>query len=209
MSEIVINIFGMRRSGLHCIVDDIIKHWNKENNCNLVFYNDAITTNYTPISNSVFLFEDQINYITTNYKEYNVIIIRDIYDNIISRIGKNKKWSQVNRRYIKTIKTIIKEFLEIENNIPNKILINYNKYILDTDYRNDILKNYFQILNIKKFSNEIPGFGGGKTFNNDDLRNEVKIDNHTYSHIENDLELLDLVEKYFGYYLLDKLKKHL
>ena len=146
----IINIYGMRRSGLHCITFDIISNFNKEYKCELKFHNDVQYKN-TKIGSksSVFLFEDQLIYKKKehiDYNEYNVIILRDIYENVTSRIKKNMGWSLINEKYMNTMKSILKEFNNTGNIIPNKILINYNKYISDDVYRKNILKNTLTVI---------------------------------------------------------------
>jgi hypothetical protein len=209
----IINIYGMRRSGLHCITFDIISNFNKEYKCELKFHNDVQYKN-TKIGSksSVFLFEDQLIYKKKehiDYNEYNVIILRDIYENVTSRIKKNMGWSLINEKYINTIKSILKEFNNTGNIIPNKILINYNKYVSDNVYRKNILKNSFNIQNISDFSKEIPHYGGGKTFKNNKNRYKIKIEKDIFNLFKNDKELLELVKQYYGYDLIKKLEQHL
>ena len=95
------------------------------------------------------------------------------------------------------------------NIIPNKILINYNKYVSDNVYRKNILKNSFNIQNISDFSKEIPHYGGGKTFKNNKNRYKIKIEKDIFNLFKNDKELLELVKQYYGYDLIKKLEQHL
>tara|TARA_A100001015_G_C14771147_1_gene625295 strand:- start:202 stop:849 length:648 start_codon:yes stop_codon:yes gene_type:complete len=204
-------INGMRRSGLHCIVNDIILHYNFQNKINLLFKNDVnlIKYNNLPKNHSVFLFEDQLNVVQNKMRtQFNIIIIRDIYDNIISRIKKSAGWSKVNKSYLKIMKKILKEILGITNTIPDKIIINYNLYISNHDYRISILKQ-FGISDIKPFSKEIPHYGGGRTFKPYEKRENVIINKDIYDIIKNDLEFLELVRKYYNYDLIQKLDKHI
>jgi len=142
--------------------------------------------------------------------QYNIIIIRDIYDNIISRIKRNTGWSKVDTLYLETMNKILKEILGITNNIPDKIVIDYNLYISRSRcrYRISILKQ-FGILNIKPFSKKIPHYGGGKTFRKHDKREDVIINSSTYNLIKNNLEFIDLVKKYYKYDIIQKLDKHI
>lgn len=204
-------INGMRRSGLHCIVNDIIVHYNFQNKIKLIFRNNIKLREYfyLPKKNSVFLFEDQLNVLQTNINtQFNIIIIRDIYDNLTSRIKKNANWARVDKSYLETMKNILKEVLNITNNIPDKIIINYNLYISSNDYRISILRR-FGISDIKPFSKKIPDFGGGKTFKEHEKREDVIINRRIYNIIKNDLEFLKLVKKYYNYDLIQKLDKHI
>ena len=247
---------GMRRSGLHCIVNDIIYHYNYNNNIKLQYRNDVSLDDYNrfPKNNTVFMFEDQLNILQSKMDtQFNIIIIRDIYNNLTSRIkksnifkayaeeaalvakkkkeeaeeaalvAKKKKeeaeetkkvafkkrynWAKVDEYYLETMKKILREILGITNNIPDKIIINYDLYISSNDYRSSILKQ-FDILNITPFSKEIPHYGGGKTFKKHEKRESVIIDNYTYSLIKNDLEFIELVREYYNYDLIQKLDKH-
>lgn len=205
-------INGMRRSGLHCIADDIIRHYYIKNKTSLEFVNNTDINYFNKLqnkNNKVFLFEDQLNLIKTNMQtQYNIIIIRDIYDNLISRIKKKTWWSKVNENYLEVMKNILREILSITNNIPNKIIIDYDRYILNNDYRCSILKQ-FTFFDIKPFSKKIPHYGGGKTFKDYESRSEVVIPSQIYNIIKSDLEFLELVKKYYNYDLIDKLDKHI
>ena len=205
-------INGMRRSGLHCITDDIIRHYYIKNKTSLQLVNDTNINYFNKLqnkNNKVFLFEDQLNLIKTNMQtQYNIIIIRDIYDNLISRIKKKASWSRVDKNYFGVMKNILREILSITNNIPNKIIINYDKFISNNDYRCSILKQ-FTFFDIEPFSKKIPHYGGGKTFKDCESRSEVVIPRQIYHIIKNDKEFLELVKKYYNYDLIDKLDKHI
>lgn len=212
-NKVFINLWGMRRSGLHCITNDLLYHYGKENNIDLTYYNDHRTKEFVynlhNYGNSVFLYEDKLKYLTSPYKEFNVIIIRDVYNNIISRFGINIIDTNSLDNYVNVLSKIIKEFLNIEKYIPKGILINYDRYIKDQDYRNKILTEKFFITKIEPFSSEIPHYGGGATFKNPEDRFKLKIPQDFYDKLEKKTEFLELVTQYFGYDLLEKLKKHL
>lgn len=204
--------FGMRRSGLHCTTFDILQNFKLNNNKIIILNND---TNYlefknTKKENNAFIFEDKIFPVTVKIKkQYNIIIIRDIFDNIISRIHKNKEWSVIDNHYFKTFKNILKEALNLTNNIENKIIINYENYFSDSNYREIILKKYFNFEIINSIYNHIPDFGGGQTFNYHDNRTTVIINDKIIHLIKTDDELLELVKRYFKYDLIEKINTHL
>ncbi len=209
-------VYGMRRSGLHCICFDIISAL-KLNNIDIEFINDTDYNFYkkTSIYNKMFLFEDKFytNTIDEFRDKKTIIIIRDIYDNIISRLKVNQTpkfawWSEINHNYIGTYKNILKEILGHTNHYSNKAIINYNKYISDSNYRNNILDKHFNVNCTNPMSKEIPAYGGGKSFKNDESRTQISISEDRLKTINNH-ELLELVKEYYGYNLLDKLRQHL
>ena len=67
-------------------------------------------------------------------------------------------------------------------------------------------------INIKnyKYSEEVKRTkGGGKTFQNIEDRQTVKISLDVYNLIKNDTEFIDLIYKYYKYDILKKLKNHM
>jgi len=106
-----IHIFGMRRSRLHFICDMVEKHYK-----NHKFYNnfgggpilnngkegylleEKVNNLYKNLidCNNIILFEDKLFKMNSCNKTITLLIIRDIYDLIISRIYKNTKWSTIN-----------------------------------------------------------------------------------------------------------------
>jgi len=67
-------------------------------------------------------------------------------------------------------------------------------------------------INIKnyKYSEEVKRMeGGGKTFQNIEDRQTVKISLDVYNLIKNDTEFIDLIYKYYKYDILKKLKNHM
>lgn len=208
--DVCILIFGMRRSGLHCITNDIQVNFSNNHKEKINFLNDVIVRRFVRKKhkkNCIFLFEDKlIQYQTKIDLQYKVLIIRDIYDNIISRIKKGKGWCRIDDLFLSTTKKILKLFLE--NNVEY-VLINYDKYISDNNYRSNILQNKFGLTKITKFGTEIPLYGGGKTFQIGEKREDVIVSKRIFNLIKNDLEFLDLTTRYFGYDLIDKLSLHL
>lgn len=213
-NTIVFLVYGMRRSGLHCIVYDIIDNYNIEHPNKLVLKNNISFLTY-PVNNKVWLFEDKFKLLKSSMnKQIDIIIIRDIYNNMISRIHKSNKELHTNlykidNKYLTTYKAILKELLGITNNYPNKIVIRYDLYIKDTNYRRSILKNIINTENIKTFSNKIPLEGGGTSFKKGEKREDTKININIYNLIKLDIEFIDLVRKYYKYDILEKLSYHL
>ena len=212
LNDVTFSIYGMRRSGLHCIAYDITYNYSCDKKIGLIFINDIQDHNKIAHRNGcVLLFEDNLKYVKSDIKiEYNILIIRDIYDNIISRIGTggSSSWAKIDQNYLDTLKYILSEFLNISNTVPNKILINYNKYIFNTGYRYDILRNKLNITHVKQFPKLIPKYGGGKTFKNINDRKNVIINRSIYSLIERDTQFVSLTKAYFNYDLLSKLIPH-
>ena len=216
-----IHLFGMRRSRLH-LISDVIK--NKYNTYK--FYNnfgdgpimnngkegellkDSIINMYKKnIKDVIILFEDKLYSIENDNKILNIIIIRDIYDVIISRIHKNEKWSEINQVFINTHKKILKEVLNIDNNIKNKLVVDTDKFISDKTYRDNLLGK----INITDYSydiNNISQYGGGKTFTNNENRMDVKIPITVINILEKDKEFINLIKQYYNYNIISKLQSN-
>lgn len=221
----------MRRSRLHFICDAIQQHYNKYK-----FYNNFggsidvkhptpwrktqksegdnifhIVSEYykkIPINQSIILFEDKLYNIENNSKTLNIILIRDIYDVFTSRLTmKYKEWV-IDKIFINTYKKLLREVLNIDNNIKNKLVIDTDKFIQDKKYRDKLL-NKINIKNYNYNSKDIRKEGGGKTFNNIEDRLNIKIPLEIYNLIKNDTEFIDLIYKYYKYDILKKLKNHM
>jgi hypothetical protein len=212
----------MRRSRLHLICDIIQQYYT-----NHTFYNNfgggpllndgkegimlekKVNNLYQEMvnDNNILLFEDKMYKINNDNKTISLLIIRDIYDVIISRTYKNNEWSKIDDIFIDTYKKLLREALNIDNNIKNKMVINTDKFIQDSTYANDLLYN----LNIKNYTyscevKRMEGDGDGKTFHDEKMRNDVIIPSNIIAMIEKDTEFIDLVYKYYGYDILKKIK---
>jgi len=107
-------VYGMRRSGLHCICFDIIKtHKLNHIDNDIEFINDTDYNNYKKSvkNNKMFLFEDKFYKDEPLLKIKTVIIIRDIYDVIISRTKRNVLWSKIDGNFINTYIDLLNEIL--------------------------------------------------------------------------------------------------
>ena len=205
-----INCFGIRRSGLHCICYDIV------NNLNLNFFNcnnlNEIKKKFN-FENTLILYEDMFCNNDLIIADFNIIIIRDIVDNIISRKkslidSHNLKCFRIKEDFINKYIGILNEALNLKNNLTNKIVIKYEKYINNYEYRLNILKT----LGIK--NNKIDCFDKnniakqGKSFKKNESRNNVRINNYLLSKYEANQELNQLVYKMYGYNLIKKLSHY-
>ena len=222
-------VYGMRRSGLHCVCLDIIQTYQLNNNDNndIQFINNTNYDNYEKIyldnknniHNKMFLFEDKFYYNFDSLKNNNentktIIIIRDIYDNIISRIKKNRIWSVIDNNFITTYIDILREILGVTNYYKhdNKVIIDYNKYIdhlHNPEYRKQILLSTgFNFKNIGERYNKISHYGEGPTFKKNESRLNVKLNKNIIELISDNKEFLHLCKLYFKYDVLEKLKNH-
>ena len=190
----IINSFGIMRSGIHCILGWIIQ--NLEDN-SVNFYNNIKNTNNlkdrlikkndtriddirNKISedlNSKYIiksFESKnLNFYKPNKTDINIIIIRNPYNNLSSSI----KYIEINGYHqdIKINEDFDKLWLEYSNffiNNNNYIKILYDKFIIDEKYRNDISKK----IGFKLNNNNLPHLkmGGGSSFNTNDYLNRKK-----------------------------------
>ena len=150
---------------------------------------------------------------TQNYgksdKVFNILILRDPYNLIASRI----KFMRTNRVVRATKSTVnmwkqyAKEYLG-ETNIlgKNKIVVNYNKFVTDKDYQKEIIDKLG--LNHDNLSLEhIMGFGKGSSFTQQKPvtdkteyheRWKQFVDDKLFISLTNDPELKRLSNKIFG-----------
>ncbi|MEJ2249410.1 MAG: hypothetical protein P8Y70_11995 [Candidatus Lokiarchaeota archaeon] len=157
--------------------------------------------------------------IGTSGRIYNILIIRDPFNLLASRIKSNDlkykkdtlndpEWILKYRSFLKLWKIHAKEFTGITNYLGFKIKINYNKWFKDKIYRKSISKS----LNLEftdKGLNLVPKTGGGSSFNgriyNGSAQN-MKIetrwknfsDNLTFKKLLDDPEIWNLSEKIFS-----------
>lgn len=204
----IINVFGMKRSGLHCIINDILDYFT-----NYSFINDYTFSKYNKYIrnkeiNKIILYEDKL-FDINDTNSINIIIVRDIEENITSRIHKNKHWCRITKEYVETYSNILSESLNNTNNIKNKIIINYNKFISDNNYRKNIFIKLGYNFDLQPFNlNRIPSNGGGKSFSSRQKRSDVKISSEIIE-ILNENRLINLTEKYFKYKLFDRINKYI
>ena len=88
----------------------------------------------------------------------NVLILRDPYNYIASRLAKNNPILLPNA--IENWKIHAKKYLEINNNL---VCINFNKWVKSESYRNE-LANKLGFTNKETGLNEIPSYGNGSSF---------------------------------------------
>jgi len=207
-----IHIFGMKSSGLHLICDAIQQHYT----CHTLYDNfeeepllndeKECTLSEEKINgNNILLFKDKIHKINNDNKTISLLIIRDVCDVITSRIYKNDEQSKIDNVFIDTYKKILKEALNIDNNIKNKMIINTDKFIQDSAYANDLLHN----LNIKNYTHDSKVRqikGGDKTIHDEKIKNDIVVPSHIIDIIEKDAEFIDIIHKYYGYDIRKKIK---
>lgn len=230
----IINFLGMRRSGLHIILNsikynlvgktefervfDLEKYMDNYEKCltsrEIIFFNDVKPeTNFKDLLSlrqekiKLFLHEDPpVNlYSKIDFGEYNVIIIRDLLNNIASRLERKKNFSRVNDLYFERLKKLLREALLIENELQNKIVVKYDDFIKNEEYRTKILgrMGIDQTVPYSKFQNEIPKYGKGSSFKLgletvDKRFYFVKFPKNVILVLKEDMELKELVEQLYG-----------
>ena len=203
----------MRRSRLHLITECIeneleYKYINnfggspKNNNGeegDLIY--EKVLSEYSKIKNrgnTIILFEDK--FYNFNEDILNIIVIRDFYDLLISRIKcitDNKTFANIDGQFFITYKKILREILNKDNNIKNKLIIDSDKFISEEIYRENIL-NQLNIHNYKYSKGNISLYGGGPSFKKGESR-DISIPEKIKTVIKNDAELLLLIKEYYKY----------
>ena len=210
------NVFGMRRSRLHLITGCI------KNKLNYDFINDIgggadqgdliyekVFSEYSKIKNKekkIILFEDKFYKLNENENKKNIIIIRDFYDLLISRVkcmSDGKNFANIGEQFFITFKKILREILNKDNNMKNKTIIDTDKFISDENYRENILKS-LNINDYKYSKDDIPMYGGGPSFKKNEKR-DVLIPEKIKIMIKSDEELILLIKEYYKYDITEKI----
>lgn len=111
--------------------------------------------------------------------------------------------------FIENYINLLEEALNIKNNLTNKIIIKYEDYVNDKNYRINILhKLNIKLQNIEDFNkNIITKQGGGKTFKKN-IR-ILQLNNEELIILKKNKYFLELVRKYYNYNLIEKINKNL
>lgn len=150
-------------------------------------------------------------YVGKSAERFDVLILRDPYNLIASRLRSNKaQVKSITQNIVDIWIDYAKEFLGETNYLSQtKVFINYNKWFSDKDTRKLIaqqLKLNFSDLGI----NDIPKFGGGSSFSKTEFdgravemdplsRWKYYADNKEYQNLLNNGELIHYSQKIFGY----------
>ena len=143
---------------------------------------------------------------------FNVIVLRDPYNQFASRlqweiVRPHLKGTQLTKKGTKQWISHAKEYLGITSYLDNKILINYNEWFTEIEYRKNISKQLG--LSFKNNISAVPKFGGGSSF---DLKrfngkgSEMKVlerwkyyrNDRRYLKLLKNKELTDLSNQIFG-----------
>lgn len=152
-------------------------------NKDIYFFNGCLDDPYRSIKNMINFektnlllhsYEDQsFSYIINNsLNKYvhqeddivNIIVLRDPVNMCASRYKHvdHSVHTQVNEYYINLWISYAEEALNITNNMKNKIVILYNKWVTDKDYRNEIAKK-MKMINYDN-TQQVSICGGGSSF---------------------------------------------
>lgn len=232
----IFRVSSVKRSGHHAIINWIMRQWNgsvsyhnyvrlgspiyksafnHETKLRLPVKNPLIMYNHEEIKLSE-LKTDQDFY--SNYwkqrKIVDIVVIRDPFNCFASRMKANWKWdnrfneSESNRQ--KTIdiwKDHAKECLNITNNFPDKVVVNYNQWILDRSYRMELARILGVNFTDAGFT-EVTDYGNGSSFDglnripsNQALLNRwAQFENDPiFNKIFEDKELISLSDQLFGF----------
>lgn len=240
--EYNINVFGLRRSGNHHVIDCVLSSFKKNE---VEWYNDLqiknlcvydnkkrVTSSDSTVpeerriilndSNSrikkclIRSYEDKdltLKIISPRVKSknaYNILIIRDIFNNYTSRFFLSERsglcedsgTTPVNDNFKELWKIYAKEFLGITNHIPNKVLINYNKLATNDIRHIEDIKN--QLNGHFNKINTVMGHGNGSSFPNDkNYNSRYRLLDNTHKNVLkewwNDPEIKDLHKKIFNF----------
>ena len=217
-------IYSMQRTGHHAIIFWLVNNFGGykrsmetyifwDDNSKLYYYNDCNHMSYYIVTNYKYLllsYEDTYKYIDHEEDDKVVIILRDFINMLASRYQKYGDKLAFNKTYLQDIDKIIDMWKQHANEVINNkkiVVILYNRWIFEKDYRNQICKS----LGIENKSDNIsfvPEMGQGSSFcgmtvenNKDEYVNRYKkvcFSNSIKKKIREDVELIDLNKKLFN-----------
>jgi len=195
-------------------------HLNKKNELKKPSKKDCLIYSYEDIPleqiSSTLSEKNHDKWLGKSSKRYDVLILRDPFNLFASRLQReldnvgNKINISTDKGFlIELWKQYAKEYLGLTNYLKNKkIIINYNRWFLDKNYRKHIA-NALDIPFTDKGFNEVLEVGNGSSF--DGLKYHLKThkmnvlkrwkkfhNNKKYKSLFKDLELIKLSNKIFG-----------
>lgn len=189
---------------------DILEEEAKGNfskkNCLIYSYEDRYLKRIT----SSFVLKTHDFYFGSTVQKYDVLILRDPFNMLASRLKSNLlPLKSVKNPIVELWIAYAKEYLgETQYLKNNKVVVNYNQWVRDLDYRKNIARQ-LKLDFLDKGLSHVPNFGGGSSFDKVDFSgkaNEMKvferwkyfIDDNLYRKLLDNKELLYYSEKIFG-----------
>ena len=180
-------------------------HFRKKD-CLIYSYEDYSLKNITDHK-----FEKNHNlYIGKSEVRYDLIILRDPFNLLASRIKSDMlDVKEENLQIIDLWIEYAKEFLQKSNYLHhNKICVNYNRWVSDVNYRQEIATHLNLDFTDTGF-NEVRGYGGGSSFDGQDFHGKASdmnvnnrwqhiMDHPLYHQFISNSELMDYFEQIFG-----------
>ena len=170
------DVWGMRRTGNHAIIEWISSHFNKT-----LHRNDVVKSKPWLIKEygggeiidlTIDSYED---FAPTEIKENTIILLRDWYNMCASRLVSKRGWRNSCRyndeiSYIRSCAEVYLEYCKLWEKYPDNFIL-YNKWCNDDKYEKEIEKRY----NWKRVprNNNLPSskIGGGSSFKKDVVEN--------------------------------------
>jgi hypothetical protein len=216
MRNIIIN--GLCRSGNHAItfwmmhnlVDELTKIEDGiyKDSLNKVLYINNVgrkPREYQLVSSIIY---EKYNYLFRSYedsyynKHSNIIILRDFINMLSSRYKKYGPNIGLNQTYICNINSLISVWKQHAKAKNKQIIIKYNDWIKDKEYRN-FIANKINIPNIRDNYKYISEIGQGSSFDNKDNNyinryKNIKLPKYIIDCILIDLELIEMNKTLFN-----------
>ena len=129
-------------------------------------------------------------------RRFNIMILRDPYNWIASRLRFLKRYPRCRALVINTKKTSLwkqyaKEFLGETDTLKDKIVINYDRFCLDESYRSEIAVMLGIVPKID--GNTVLGFGNGSSFIQKKTEKNREAYNKRYLQFKNNYKFMSLI----------------
>ena len=225
--KLVFRVLSIRRSGQHAIMNWIQNQYKG----NLAFYNnvqqgknvfessDNRETRYRPwINNNALLYNIENPALDNSLNESgigsydfmrNIIIMRDPFNCFASYYSATWPWGnpfktnmQSRLYFVGLWKSLAREYLGYNFKLENKLLINYNQWVLDIQYRESIAAEFGSHFTDDGF-NATPTYGSGSSFHGKDNSYLKRWDSLKYNadflSLFEDRDLWELSNRIFGH----------
>ena len=144
-------------------------------NCLIYSYEDRNLKRIT----SPFILNAHDFYFGSTVQKYDLLLLRDPFNMLASRLKSNLlPLKLVKNPIVELWIAYAKEYLgETQHLTNNKVVVNYNQWVTDFDYRKNIARQ-LKIDFLDKGLRDVPNFGGGSSFDKVDFSgkaNEMKV----------------------------------
>jgi hypothetical protein len=163
------NVWGLRRSGNHTIIEWIASHFKKTYHQNDIIQHKPWVTNFYGNGKQIDCLIDSFeDFEPSEINENTIILLRDWYNLSASRLNSGRGWEtscrQIDRHaYNRKCAEVYLKYCKLWEKYPDNFIL-YNKWVEDKNYAREIEKRYGWV-NVSRHD-KLPtsGIGNGSSF---------------------------------------------